>query len=237
MRLAKYLALSGVASRRRAEKIIGQGRVAVNGEMASKPEHRVNPEDIVEVDGKIIDGPEEKKYILLNKPGGYISTVTDTHQRPTVTGLLKNESTRLYPVGRLDYDTTGLLLLTNDGELAYRLTHPRFKINKEYLVQVKGKPGEKALESMRKGLMIDGEKTAPADVKILKSDKNTTSLLMTLREGKKRQVKKMCDAIGHPVITLDRVSFAGLRYDGIKRGDYRYLTGKEIKKLYRLVGL
>lgn len=237
MRLAKFLALSGVASRRRAETMIAQGRVSVNGQVVYKPQHRVSGSDLVLLDGKLVEGPEEKKYILLNKPGGYISTVLDTHQRPTVMNLIRNESSRLYPVGRLDYDTTGVLLLTNDGELAYRLTHPRYKVNKEYQAQVRGKPGRQALETVQKGIMIDDVKTAPAKVKVLKSDNVSSLLLITLREGKKRQVKKMCAAIGHPVINLDRVSFAGLRYDKVERGKYRYLTGSEISRLYKLVGM
>lgn len=237
MRLAKYLALSGVASRRRAETLINQGRVTVNGLVIHKPQYRVSSDDLVVVDGRLLEGPEAKKYILLNKPGGHISAVADTHQRPTVINLIRNENARLYPVGRLDYDTTGVLLLTNDGELAYRLTHPRYEVNKEYQSLVKGKPGRQALEAMQKGLMIDDARTAPAKVKILKSDNVSSLLLITLREGKKRQVKKMCAAIGHPVISLDRVSFAGLRYDKLERGKYRSLSSSEISRLYKLVGL
>ena len=237
MRLAKYLALSGIASRRRAEALINKNKVTVNGQLVNKPQYRVSSDDQVVVDGRLIEGPEEKKYILLNKPGGYISTVLDTHQRPTVISLIRNESARLYPVGRLDYDTTGVILLTNDGELAYRLTHPRYGVNKEYQVLVKGKPGRQAIEALLNGLTIDNTKTAPAKVKILKSDNVSSLLLITIREGKKRQVKKMCAAIGHPVIKLDRVSFAGLRYDKVERGNYRYLSSSETSRLYKLVGL
>lgn len=237
MRLAKFLALSGAASRRRAEVLISQGKVTVNGQVVIKPQQRVSSDDLVALEGNLIEGPEEKKYILLNKPDGYISTVIDTHQRPTVINLIRNENARLYPVGRLDYDTTGVLLLTNDGELAYRLTHPRYKVDKEYQALVKGKPGRQAIEAMQKGLIIDDVKTAPAKVKILNSGDVKSLLLITLREGKKRQVKKMFAAIGHTVINLDRVSFAGLNYDKVERGSYRYLTSSEISRLYRMVGL
>jgi len=239
MRLAKYLARAGVASRRRAEDMIYAGRVAVNGVTADKPQVQVSAGDTVTVDGKAVQGPERKIYLLLNKPPGYISTAHDTHNRPTVTDLLGNIEARVYPVGRLDADTCGALMLTNDGELAHRLMHPRYEVEKVYHALVKGLPGESALEMMRRGIVIEGEKTAPAGVKLLKAipQNNTALLEITLTEGKKRQVKKMCSAAGHPVRALKRVSFAGLKVNSLKQGAYRELEEQEISSLYRLAGL
>lgn len=239
MRLAKYLASAGVASRRRAETMISEGRVAVNGIIAEKPEVRVNEGDLVTVDGSIIEGPEKKVYLLLNKPQGYISTAHDTHDRPIVTELVADIEARLYPVGRLDADTSGVLLMTNDGELAHRLMHPRFEVEKIYKAWVEGIPQEEAIDKMSRGLMIDGDKTAPARIKLLKRDpaNNTALLEMSIIEGRKRQVKKMCAAIGHPVRTLRRDCFAGLKTGRLKKGAYRHLDKREVSALYRLVGL
>ena len=239
MRLAKYLARAGLASRRRAEELIWQGRVAVNGEINKLPQTQVSDSDEIKVDGNTISGLEKKQYIILNKPPGYISTVRDTHGRSTVTGLVENVKERLYPVGRLDADTSGVLLMTNDGELAYRLTHPRYEIEKVYHARVKGIPSKGTLAAIRKGIYIEGEKTAPAGSKLLYSDdsKKEALLEITLTEGKKRQVKKMCKEIGHPVIRLKRVSFAGLDAENLEEGAYRFLTEKEVKHLYRLVKL
>lgn len=239
MRLAKYLASAGVASRRRAETMISEGRVAVNGIIAEKPEVRVNEGDLVTVDGSIIEGPEKKVYLLLNKPQGYISTAHDTHDRPIVTELVADIEARLYPVGRLDADTSGVLLMTNDGELAHRLMHPRFEVEKIYKAWVEGIPQEEAIDKMSRGLMIDGDKTAPARIKLLKRDpaNNTALLEMSIIEGRKRQVKKMCAAIGHPVRTLRRDCFAGLKTGRLKKGAYRHLDKREVSSLYRLVGL
>jgi len=239
MRLAKYLASAGVASRRRAETMICEGRVAVNGIIAEKPEVRVNEGDSVTVDGSMIEGPEKKVYLLLNKPQGYISTAYDTHDRQIVTELVADTEARLYPVGRLDADTSGVLLMTNDGELAHRLMHPRFEVEKVYKAWVEGMPQKEAIEKMRCGLIIEGDKTAPARIKLLKRDpaNNTALLEITIIEGRKRQVKKMCAAIGHPVRTLRRDSFAGLKTGRLKKGAYRHLDKREVNALYRLVGL
>jgi len=239
VRLAKYLARAGVASRRWAEELIWQGRVKVNGEIIKLPQTQVNESDEIKVDGNAISGLEKKQYIILNKPSGYISTVSDTHGRSTVTELVENVKERLYPVGRLDADTSGVLIMTNDGELAHRLTHPRYRVEKIYHARVKGIPSKEALAALRTGLYIEGEKTAPAGSKLIYSDDHNHEALLeiTLTEGKKRQVKKMCEEIGHPVISLKRISFAGLDTGNLEAGAYRFLTEKEVNYLYRLVKL
>lgn len=239
MRLAKYVANAGVTSRRRAEILIAEGRVKVNGKPVLLPQTLVDAEDTVEVDGTIIAGLEEKAYYLLNKPPGYISTAHDTHNRPKVTDLLKTIKARVYPVGRLDADTSGVLLLTNDGELAFRLTHPSYEIKKVYRVWVSGLPEKDTMKKMSEGMIIEGEKTAPSMIKLVKTEykKRAALLEITLTEGKKRQVKKMCSAAGHPVIKLNRESFAGLKADKLPEGSSRRLTNDEIRMLNRLVGL
>ncbi len=238
-RLAKYLAAAGIASRRAAEKIIEAGRVTVNGKIALVPQTMVSGADQVIVDGKVVGGSENTVYYLLNKPAGYISAVRDTHQRPVVTDLLKSVKTRVYPVGRLDFDTSGVLLLTNDGELAYRLTHPRYGVQKIYRAWVRGVPGPDILKKMSAGMEIDQVKTAPAKVRLIKTELNKKQALLelTLTEGRKRQVKLMCAAAGYPVIELERKSFAGLETGTLAIGSFRRLRDQEIKALYRLVGL
>ncbi len=239
MRLAKYLARAGVSSRRRAEQLIFEGRVSVNDVPADQPQLQVTEADKITVDNEVVSGIENKVYILLNKPPGYISTVKDTHHRPTVIDLVNSQDARLYPVGRLDADTSGVLLLTNDGELANRLMHPRYAVEKVYHSWVFGLPGAEALENLKQGPLIEGEKRAPARVKLLEKDpqKNIALLEIALTEGKKRQVKKLCQAIGHPVKELIRISFAGLDAGNLKEGSYRHLQRDEIEYLYSLVKL
>lgn len=239
MRLVKYLARAGVASRRNAELIIRHGRVQINGVLSDLPYTDVGENDLVTVDGKIITGFEKKDYIILNKPSGYISTVSDTHNRPTVTNLLNGVKARLYPVGRLDADTKGVLLMTNDGELAYRLTHPRYQIKKIYHAWVSGIPDERLLKQFERGLIIDGDKTAPASARLLiaRTDKNRALLEIILTEGRKRQVKRMCLAIGCPVKSLFRISFAGLTVGDLQEGSFRHLHKEEVEYLYRMVKL
>jgi len=238
MRLAKYLARAGVASRRASEALISEGRVEVNGVVANKPQIMVGEGDKILVDGIPVAGFEKKVYLILNKPAGYISTVYDTHNRPTVISLAGDIKARLYPVGRLDADTSGVLLLTNDGKLAYRLMHPRYEIKKVYQARVKGIVSNEIIKQMSSGLIIDNEKTAPAAVKKIKTVADIDTLLeITLTEGKKRQVKMMCAAVGHRVKELKRVNFAGLTADNISPGSHRHLSEKEINRLYRLVGL
>lgn len=227
-----------MASRRKADQLIAGNRVKINGVIVTKPFTRVNPGDKVTVDGTRVFRPEPKAYLLLDKPPGYLSTVSDPHGRKTVMHLLPDRETRLYPAGRLDADSEGLLLMTNDGELAYRLTHPRFQVPKTYRVLVEGVPTGEKLKQMRSGLELEGTLTAPAKVKLLKPGGSRRSWLeITIHEGRKRQVKKMCASIGHPVIKLRRTKFALLTARGLRVGHYRRLTVSEIKQLYRLVGL
>jgi len=213
--------------------------VQINGALSNLPHTDVGEKDVVTVDGKIITGFEKKYYIILNKPSGFISTVSDTHNRPTVANLLKGVKARIYPVGRLDADTKGVLLMTNDGELAYRLTHPRYQIEKIYHAWVSGIPGERLLKQFERGLIIDGDKTAPASARLLiaKNDKNIALLEIILTEGRKRQVKKMCLAIGCPVKSLSRISFAGLTAGDLPEGSFRHLHIEEVEYLYRMVKL
>ena len=239
IRLPKYLARSGLASRRAAERLIADGRVKVNGIPVSEPGIRIDiRHDRVEVDNIPVKNTPERKYYLLFKPVGYLSTVRDPFGRPTVMDLFpRNVRKGLFPVGRLDMDTEGLILLTNDGELAFRLTHPRFRVKKTYQATVKGRPSEGELLRLQKGIILEEGRTAPAEVKVISAGKKKTVLLITIHEGKKRQVKRMCQAVGHPVISLKRVSYAFLNLDRLHPSDYRGLTGEEIRGLYALVGL
>ncbi|HOL17831.1 MAG TPA: pseudouridine synthase [Bacillota bacterium] len=235
MRLAKYLAAAGVASRRKAEQIIREGRVTVNGERALLPQTGVSAGDEILVDGIPVRSPEHYYYLLLDKPIGFVSTVSDPHGRPTVLDLVKDIPARIYPVGRLDADTSGVLLLTNDGGLAYRLTHPRFHVEKEYRAWVKGFPSAETLQQLSRGVEVEGRKTAPAQVRAVRKGNGCTLLDNVLTEGRKRQVKQMCAAVGHPVLKLRRIRFAFLTARGLRAGAYRHLSRSEVKKLYHLV--
>lgn len=237
MRLSRYLSLAGVASRRKAEQIIASGRVEVNGDVVTLPQHRVGAGDRVTVDGREVEPAAEKYYLILDKPAGYLSTASDPHGRPTVLDIIGKIPARLYPVGRLDLDTTGVLLLTNDGELAYRLTHPRFGVKKRYRVRVQGVPDAATLARMARGVELEEGLTAPAEVRLIRRLPGGAMLEIVLIEGRKRQVKRMCAAAGHPVVELRRTGFAFLTAAGLKSGGYRLLTGGEVKRLYRLVGL
>lgn len=231
MRLAKYLAEAGVASRRKAEELIMQGRIKVNGLVLKEKGCTINPGvDRVEFDGRIISR-EEKVYILLNKPAGYISSVFDPQGRPTVMELLKDIKLRIYPVGRLDFDTEGLLLLSNDGDFTNLMIHPRYEINKTYQALVKGKPDKKSLLILQEGIQLEDGITAPARVNILKTFQDKTLLEIEIHEGRKRQVKRMCLAIGHPVISLKRTTFGFLKLQGVAPGKYRFLTPSEVNRL------
>lgn len=231
MRLAKYLAEAGVASRRKAEELIMQGRVKINGLVVKEKGCTINPDvDRVEFDGRIISR-EEKVYILLNKPAGYISSVFDPQGRPTVMELLKDIKLRIYPVGRLDFDTEGLLLLSNDGDFTNLMIHPRYEINKTYQALVKGKPDKKSLQILQEGIQLEDGITAPARVNILKALQDKTLLEIEIHEGRKRQVKRMCLAVGHPVISLKRTTFGSLKLQGVAPGKYRFLTPSEVNRL------
>jgi len=242
VKLQKYLADAGIASRRAAEKMIDEGRVKVNGVFVKKLGARVDPSrDRVEVDNNPVQPPLNRHYYLLNKPKGYITTVSDPFNRPTVMDLFAGRSKRrLFPVGRLDRDTEGVLLVTDDGELAYRLTHPRYKVEKKYHVLVRGYPTAKDLDRLCGGVDLqDGGITAPAKARIISvnKEKDLSLLELTLYEGRKRQVKRMCTALGYGVVSLKRVSFAFLSAKGLKPGAFRPLERKEITRLYSLVGM
>ncbi|WP_406676226.1 pseudouridine synthase [Moorella sp. ACPs] len=238
MRLQKYLAQTGVASRRHAEEMIRAGRVKVNGKIVTAMGvHIVPGQDEVTVDGRPVTGPEEKVYVLLYKPPGYVTTVSDPQGRPKVVDLVKDIPARLYPVGRLDYATEGLLLLTNDGELTLRLTHPRYRIPKTYLALVKGVPDAKTMTRLRRGVKLEDGLTAPACVQMRRIKGDHALLELTLREGRKREVRRMLATVGHPVVWLKRIKFAFLTLGDLKPGEYRRLTPAEVARLYRLVGL
>ena len=232
VRLQKFLADAQVASRRKSEEIILSGRVRVNGVTVTELGTKVEDNDSVEVDGKPVRPTQKLVYIMLHKPEGYITSAKDQFGRPTVLDLVKSEY-RLYPVGRLDYDTSGLLLLTNDGDMTYRLTHPKHNVEKTYIAHIVGTPTEDELRRFESGLEIDGYTTAPAKIKILKRSKLTT-VKITIHEGKNRQVRKMCAAIGHEVKALKRAATGRLSLDGLEKGQYRELTDEEIKYLKTL---
>ena len=237
MRLQKYLADAGVASRRKAEALIASGAISVNGTVVTEMGITVAPDDVVKYKGKIVrkeQGHGQKLlYYMLHKPEGYITTVEDTHGRPTVMDLLPKlpESTRLFPIGRLDYNSSGLLIFTNDGDLTYKLTHPKHQIVKQYVARVKGVPSEEALERFRTGIEIDGVMTAPANISIIKSDERYSSLKVEIYEGRNRQIRKMCEAIEHPVASLKRVAVGKVFLGALPKGECRKLTPREIAYL------
>jgi 23S rRNA pseudouridine2605 synthase len=231
-RLQKVIANSGYVSRRKAEELILQRKVKVNGKVIEEMGVKVSSKDIIEVDGYVIKN-EEKEYYLLNKPRGVITSTSDELGRKTVIDLIPTTK-RIYPVGRLDYDTTGVLLLTNDGELTNLLIHPKNNIDKIYVAKVKGLIGKNQIRALERGVIIDGVKTSNSKARIKKYDKNTDTSIVELiiHEGKNHQVKKMFEAIGYTVLKLRRDQFCFLRVDDLKSGEYRKLTPKEIKKLY-----
>ena len=228
MRLNAYLARAGVASRRGSDELIRAGRVRVNGEVAGLATF-VEARDRVEVDGRPV-APEPLTYVLLHKPTGVVTTARDPHGRPTVVGLVGHER-RIVPVGRLDADTTGALLLTNDGPLAHRLMHPRYEVDKVYEAQVEGSPGEEALRRLREGVELEDGRTAPAKARVLRRSGDTSLVELRLHEGRKHQVKRMLEAVGHPVRRLHRSVYAGLTVDGLAPGEWRELTPEEVADL------
>ncbi len=234
-RLHKFLARAGVASRRAAEELIRRGEVAVNGRVVTELGTRVGPRDVVTVCGKIVQPPAEKVYIMLNKPSGYVTTVSDEFGRPTVMHLVPGEG-RIYPVGRLDADSEGLLLLSNDGDFAYRLTHPRFELDKEYHALVDGSPTESQLELLRRGVSLDGKVTAPAIVERLRKvsvrpGKEATWLRVVIHEGRKRQIRRMVASIGFNTLRLIRVRVGPQRLGDLPSGRFRHLTAAEVERL------
>ncbi|HHW49281.1 MAG TPA: rRNA pseudouridine synthase [Clostridiaceae bacterium] len=231
MRLQKFLSHAGIASRRKAEELIAQGRVCVNGVRIKDMGVKVSSGDVVEVDGKKVNLEEKKVYIMLNKPVGYISSAKDQFGRKTVLDLVKDVKERIYPVGRLDYDTSGLILLTNDGEFAYVLTHPSSEIDKVYSVVVKGAVSKDKIKAFKKGIKIDNYITSPAKLRIINITDNTSTVEITIHEGKNRQVRKMCKAIGHPVLKLKRIAIGPLKLGDLEEGKWRHLTEQEVKAL------
>jgi len=236
LRLQKYLAACGIASRRKAEELIEQGRVSVNGQVAHVGESVDPSVDVVEFDGVAVTA-ERKVYIILNKPEGVVTTAKDTHRRKTVMDCLEGVNARVFPVGRLDLDVEGALLLTNDGELSNRLMHPRYEIQKVYMAWVRGRVTQEDAARLRRGIELDDGMTAPAGIDILERQPDRTLVRLCLHEGRKREVKRMLDAVGHRVISLRRVSVAGIDAQGLRVGEWRYLGKQEISQLMRLAGL
>lgn len=237
-RLQKFLAEAGVASRRKAEEMIARGDVRVNGEIVTEMGRKIDPKrDTVTCLGRKIDKKDTQPiYIMLHKPIGYVTTAKEQFGRPAVVDLIRGVNARIFPVGRLDYDTSGLLLLTNDGELTYKLTHPKHEVEKTYLAKLYGVPDEGALQKFRRGVVIDGKRTKPAKIQILERTKDGRfcTAEIVIHEGRNRQVRKMCAAIKHPVAQLQRVGVGALALGDLPQGKYRPLTEKEIQYLKKL---
>lgn len=233
-RLQKILAQAGIASRRKAEELIREGKVRVDGMVVTEMGVRVDPAtQKIECNGRPVFSLEKKVYILLHKPAGFLSTVRDPQGRPIVTDLLPNIKERIYPVGRLDLDTEGALLLTNDGELAQAVLHPSREVKKTYVAKIKGRPGPKKLAALSRGIELEGKKTWPAEITVLASEKQTTTIQIVIHEGRKRQVRKMFEAVGHPVLQLKRMAYGQLALGELKPGKYRFLPPGDIKLIFK----
>ncbi|WP_048602180.1 pseudouridine synthase [Rubeoparvulum massiliense] len=236
-RLQKVIAHAGIASRRKAEEMIRQGRVKLNGKIVLEMGELVDPDrDEIMVDGKAIT-QERLVTFLFNKPSGVVTTMDDPQGRPCVSQFFQQVPQRVYPIGRLDFETEGLLLVSNDGDLAYRVMHPRFELDKVYHALVKGIPSEGKLEHLRRGILLEDGMTAPAQAELLHVDKVKSEALLslTIHEGRNRQVRRMCKAIGHPVLQLTRVKLGFLSLEGVEKGAYRQLTPAEISQLKNLL--
>ena len=234
-RLQKVIANSGFTSRRKAEELIKEGKVKVNGKIIKELGTKVSYEDSIIIDGVLLKKEENKEYYLLNKPRGVICSVSDDKNRKTVVDLIETD-TRIYPIGRLDYDTTGLVLLTNDGELTNILSHPNNNVEKTYIAKIEGILSKENIDALKKGIIIDGRKCKPVRFKVRKKDleKNTSMVEITIVEGRNHIVKKLFHELKHEVIKLKRESYAFLTLDNLKSGEYRILSIKEVKKLYSL---
>jgi 23S rRNA pseudouridine2605 synthase len=232
-RLQKILSEMGIASRRASEELILEGRVTVNGQVATLGTKADAAKDHIKLNGKLLLRPEPKVYLMFNKPRGVVTTLRDPEGRPTVKDFLKRVKYRVFPVGRLDYDSEGLLLLTNDGDFAQSLLHPSKKIFKTYLVKAKGEPDEAKIQKLRKGIKLMEGVTAPAKIKKLQKTENNTWFEMSIHEGKKRQIRRMFKEINHPVLKLTRIKFGALSLGDLKPGGYRFLTAEEIEKMKR----
>jgi len=237
-RLQKILSRAGITSRRKAENLILEGRVSVNGQIVRQLGVKaVLGKDEIQVDGKAMEPEVERVTVALFKPRGCVSTLHDPQGRLTVTDVLGDLSVRVYPVGRLDYDSDGLLLLTNDGELAHRLQHPRYKVAKTYLVKVRGRPDEGDLARLQQGVDLEDGPTAPAELNVVGEGETTTWLSLSLREGRKHQVKRMCAAVGHPVLKLRRTKVGPIDLGTLRPAESRLLKSREVRALRRAVGL
>jgi pseudouridine synthase len=238
-RLHKLMARAGVGSRRACEELIKEGRVQVNGKAITELGTKVDPiKDTVSLDGRVLKlTPEAKEYLLLHKPKGYVTTVNDPWGRPTIMDLLGPIEPRLYPAGRLDFDSEGLVLLTNDGDLVHRLTHPSFGVEKVYLVEVVGRPTLDALQGLARGVVLDDGPTAPAKVRMVQELPGSTCLEFTLREGRKRQIRRMCDKVGHSVLKLCRMRLGPVQLGSLPPGKWRKLKAREVQALKRAVDL
>ena len=241
IRLQKFMADCGVASRRKCEEYILKGLVRVNGEIVNKLGIKVAPDkDIVEYNGKKIQNVNNKKvYILLNKPIGYVTTVKEQFGRPTVVELVKNVKERVVPVGRLDMYTSGAIILTNDGDFVYKVTHPKYEIEKTYIVTLRGKVLPEEIEKLKNGVKIDDYVSGKAKVKVIKYDvdKNESRLEIIIHEGKNREVRKMCEAIGKKVLALHRTKIGNIEVKPLELGKYRFLTAKEVESLIKYVNI
>jgi 23S rRNA pseudouridine2605 synthase len=235
-RIQKILAKAGIASRREAERMVIEGRVMVNGKMVDTLGFKADPsKDHIKIDGKRLKGFEPRVTLLLNKPRGYLSTVKDPGGRPTVMDLLKRRKWRVYPVGRLDFDAEGLLLLTNDGDIAHLLSHPRFSIPRTYWVKVKGVPDEQRLTQLKRGVKLEDGKASVVSSAILRQGEKNSWVQVVVTEGRNRLVKRIFSAIGHPVLKLKRVGFGPIRLGNLPIGQFRYLTPAEFEDLKKLI--
>ncbi|MDP4143987.1 MAG: pseudouridine synthase [Bacillota bacterium] len=233
-RLQKYMARCGVASRRKCEELISSGAVAINNIIVKELGTKIDSDaDVVTVSGKKIEPEKEKVYIALNKPEGYVSTVKDEKNRPTIIDIIKVKE-RVYPIGRLDYDTSGLILLTNDGNIYNRIIHPRNNIDKAYIAIIEGYPSPEEIEHFQNGVNLDGYITAPSKFKIIAQGSKKTRVEITIHEGKNRQVRRMCSAINHEVINLQRIRIGKIKLENLPKGKWRFLTEEEINYLKKL---
>lgn len=233
MRINKYLATCGVDSRRKVEQLITNGIVTVNGKVCTNLATDILETDHVEVAGKVVHLPQIKEYYMLNKPKGYVSSVKDDRGRKTVLDLIKTNA-RVFPVGRLDYDSEGLLLLTNDGELTYKLTHPKNEITKTYSVKIEGGIDDTQIKQLEGGVIIDNHKLSPCKISVKSSDEKLTKLEVVIQEGRNREIRKMFETIGKTVVFLKRIKIAELSLGGLNRGEYRPLSVKEVEYLKAL---
>lgn len=232
MRLQKYLAQCGVASRRHAEEMITAGLISVNGQVVTQLGTQVNEGDEVRVNGETVKQEAVKKYVIYHKPAGEVTTVSDPEGRTTVLDHFKDYPVRLFPVGRLDYDSEGLLLLTNDGDLAEKMMHPSNEVDKAYLARVAGEITMDDIRALRAGIVLDDRRTSPAKIRVVKLEPDATSVLVTIHEGRNRQVRRMFESVGRTVIALRRVKFGPLELGDLKRGQWRELSDEEIRNLF-----